>query len=239
MGYRPTYLALRTLHHARREPFAAAMLGGYLAAAAARSPRCADPDVIAQLRRQQRLRNLPLRRREALGRRGAPGNGAVDPAGDTGRADVMLVCSSGGHLLQLWSLRGAWAGVSRTWVVGSFEQSDVRSLLDGERVVFAHGPTARNIRNLFRNALLARRLTRTMRPALVLTTGAAVAVPFAWVGRLYGARVVYVESLARTTSPSLSCRLVAPIADRVYVQWPELRGALPKARYEGTVFAGR
>jgi UDP-N-acetylglucosamine:LPS N-acetylglucosamine transferase len=73
----------------------------------------------------------------------------------------------------------------------------------------------------------------------MITTGAAVAVPFAWVARLRGIPVVYIESLARVHRPSLSCRLISPIADRVYVQWPELLAAMPRARYEGTVFSSR
>jgi oligosaccharide biosynthesis protein Alg14 len=162
---------------------------------------------------------------------------AWSPPSEDGRVDVLLICSAGGHLLQLWSLRAAWEGLSRAWIVASFEQSDARSLLRGERLIFAHGPTARNVKNAIRNCLLACRLLRRMRPRVILTTGAAVAVPFAWVGRLLGARVVYVESLARTRTPSLSCRLIAPVADRVYVQWEDLLGAVPKARYAGTVFS--
>jgi len=69
MGYRPWYLALRALHHARREPAALAMIGGFAAAIVARDPRCADPLVRAYVRRQQRFGSLPLRLREAWGRR--------------------------------------------------------------------------------------------------------------------------------------------------------------------------
>ena len=156
-----------------------------------------------------------------------------------GRVEVLLVCTGGGHLLQLWSLRDAWEGYERAWVVATHEGSDVASLLGGERVLRAHSPAARSGRNLVRNLLLARRLLRELRPRAVLTTGAAVAVPFAWAARLNGIPVTYVESLARSERPSLSCRLVAPVADRVYVQWPELRVALPRARYAGTVFGDR
>lgn len=151
-----------------------------------------------------------------------------------GRADVLLVCSSGGHLLQLLALREAWQDVARTWV--TFDKSDARSLLRDERLVFAHGPTNRSLRNLGRNLLLAWRICRRTRPAVILTTGAGVAVPFAWIGRLHGARVVYVESFTRISSPSLSCRLIAPFADRVYVQWPELAPAVRRSRYAGNVF---
>ena len=41
--------------------------------------------------------------------------------------DLLLVCSSGGHLLQLTSLAPAWDGLTRVWV--SFDKSDVASLL--------------------------------------------------------------------------------------------------------------
>lgn len=155
------------------------------------------------------------------------------------RAEVLLVCTSGGHLLQLWSLREAWAGHAHAWVVASHEGSDVDSLLAGESVHFAHSPANRSVKNLVRNLVLAYRLLGRLQPRVVLTTGAAVAVPFAWIARLRGVPVVYIESLARADRPSLSCRLVAPVADRVYVQWPELLAALPKARYAGTVFSPR
>jgi beta-1,4-N-acetylglucosaminyltransferase len=148
--------------------------------------------------------------------------------------DLLLVCSSGGHLLQLCALREAWEGLDRAWV--SFDKSDVRSLLAGERVVHAHGPTNRNLGNLLRNGILAITLIRDMRPRAVLTTGAGVAVPFAWVARLYGARVVYVESMTRIEGPSLSMRLIAPVASRLYVQWPELAPRVRRARFAGRVF---
>ena len=82
------------------------------------------------------------------------------------------------------------------------------------------------------------RLLRSVRPKVVLTTGAGVAVPFAWLGRLLGARVVYVESLTRIERPSLSCRLIAPVASRIYAQWPELTETVPRARYLGNVVSG-
>lgn len=150
------------------------------------------------------------------------------------RTDLLLVCSTGGHLLQLVALREVWEDVPRAWV--TFDKSDARSLLAGERVFYAHGPTNRNIPNLLRNLRLSLGLLRQLRPRVVLTTGAGVAVPFVWIGRLFGARAVYVESFTRIDKPSLSLRLIAPLADRVYAQWPELRAEVPKARSLGSVF---
>lgn len=149
------------------------------------------------------------------------------------RADVLLVCSTGGHLLQLHALAAAWRPFRRIWVTN--DRSDARSLLADEIVVYGYWPTIRNVRNLVRNTFLAVRVVARARPRVILTTGAAVAVPFAWVGWLFRAKVVYVESFTRIDTASLSCRLISPVADRVYVQWPELLERLPRASYAGSV----
>ena len=69
IGYRPWYLVLRSLHHARREPAALAMIWGYAGAAIHRTPQHPDRAVRDELRRRQSLRRVPLRAREAFGRR--------------------------------------------------------------------------------------------------------------------------------------------------------------------------
>ena len=71
MGYRPSYLALRALWQARREPAALAMLWGYAMAAAGRRSRCQDAAVRAYFRDQQAGRRLASRAREARGARAA------------------------------------------------------------------------------------------------------------------------------------------------------------------------
>ena len=155
--------------------------------------------------------------------------------GGATHADVLLVCSSGGHLQQMLALEPSWGRYSHVWV--TFDKSDTRSLLSDEPVVFAYSPTNRSPRNLVRNLFLAWRTLRVVRPRIMLSTGAGVAVPFAWIARLRGVRVVYVESFTRIEGLSLSGRLIRPVAHRMYVQWPELADAVPKTRYAGNVFA--
>ena len=61
------------------------------------------------------------------------------------QADLMLVCSSGGHLQQMLALKPVWERYEHVWV--TFDKSDTRSLLSEERVVYAHSPTNRNVRS--------------------------------------------------------------------------------------------
>lgn len=143
---------------------------------------------------------------------------------------ALLVCSPGGHLLQLLRLQPAWQGFEATWVTLPAADSDY--LLREERVIHGRGPTNRSLGALFSNARLAWRVVREERPDAIVSTGAALAVPFFIAGKLFGARLIFVESLTRTTSLSLSGWLVRPLSNAFFVQWPEL-AAGRRTRFEG------
>ncbi len=156
-----------------------------------------------------------------------PAGGPTQPSGPE---RILLVCSPGGHLVQLLALEPAWGEFDATWV--TLDSPDARSLLAGRRVVVGFGPTNRSILNLVRNLRLAWRLVGDHDPQAILSTGAGLAVAFLAVGKLRGRRCVYVESLTRIESLSLSGRIVRPFADAFFVQWPTA------ARKRGVHFAG-
>ena len=80
------------------------------------------------------------------------------------------------------------------------------------------------------------RILRRERPALILSTGAGPAVPFAVVGKLLGIRTVFVETAAQVTLPSLTGRIMYRLADRFLYQWRGLERFFPKATYGGSLF---
>jgi glycosyltransferase involved in cell wall biosynthesis len=69
MGYRPYYAFVRAMFDARRDRKAVMSIVGFLVAALRRQPRHSDPRVLAYVRKQQHMRNLPKRVKEKLGRR--------------------------------------------------------------------------------------------------------------------------------------------------------------------------
>jgi len=150
------------------------------------------------------------------------------------RRKILLVTSNGGHLLELLQLADLWPLERRHWV--SFATSDALSLLAGETTTWAYHPTNRNIPNLIRNFGLALRIVRRRDVQAIVTTGAGVAVPFVIVGRLVGVNIVYIEGMARITSPSLTGRLVYPFAETFIVQWPGLQRFFKRAQSYGNVF---
>jgi beta-1,4-N-acetylglucosaminyltransferase len=139
---------------------------------------------------------------------------------------VLIVCSSGGHLVQLHNLKPWWEQHDRVWV--TFEKLDSTSLLAGESVTWAHHPTTRNLRNLARNLGLAWGLLRSYRPDLVVSSGAGVAFPFFLLARLRGHKTVYVEVYDRIDSATMTGRLCYPLSNLFLLQWEEQRHIYPK-----------
>lgn len=147
---------------------------------------------------------------------------------------VCLVSSSGGHLTHLYMLKSFWEQQERFWV--TFDKEDARSLLEEERFYPCYFPTNRNIKNLIRNTFLAWKILRKEKPDLIISSGAAVAVPFFYLGKLFGAKLVYVEVFDRIDKPTVSGKLVYPIADKFIVQWEEQKQVYPKAENLGSIF---
>lgn len=147
---------------------------------------------------------------------------------------VCLVGSSGGHLTHLYMLKPFWQEKERFWV--TFDKQDAASLLSGEQVYHCYFPTNRNIKNLIRNTILAWKVLGKEKPDLIVSSGAAVAVPFFYLGKLFGAKTVYIEVFDRIDKPTLTGKLVYPVADRFIVQWEEMKQVYPKAINLGSIF---
>lgn len=147
---------------------------------------------------------------------------------------VCLVGSSGGHLTHLYLLKKFWNDKDRFWV--TFDKEDANSLLKDEKKYNCYYPTNRNIKNLIKNTFLAIKVLKKERPDLIISSGAAVAVPFFYIGKLFGAKTVYIEVFDRIDKPTLTGKLVYSITDLFVVQWEEMKQVYPKAVNLGGIF---
>ncbi|MCD8380886.1 MAG: UDP-N-acetylglucosamine--LPS N-acetylglucosamine transferase, partial [Lachnospiraceae bacterium] len=104
---------------------------------------------------------------------------------------VCLVGSSGGHLSHLYMLKSFWQDKEHFWV--TFDKEDARSLLAGEKMYSCYYPTNRSLKALLINTKLAIKVLRKEKPDLIISSGAAVAVPFFYIGKMMGAKRIYIE----------------------------------------------
>lgn len=147
---------------------------------------------------------------------------------------ICLVGSSGGHLTHLYMLKDFWKDKKRFWV--TFDKEDANSILKGENVYHCYFPTNRNAKNLIKNSFLAIKLLLKEKPDLIISSGAAVAVPFFYFGKLMGAKTIYIEVFDRIDKSTMTGKLVYPITDKFIVQWEEMKEVYKKAINLGSIF---
>ena len=90
---------------------------------------------------------------------------------------------------------------------------------------------------LIKTILKAFKILTKEKPDVIISTGGGeIAVPFCYIGKILGAKIIFIETLSRITTPSGGGRLVYPIADLFLVQWESLLKKYgTKAKYWGNV----
>ena len=147
---------------------------------------------------------------------------------------ICLVGSSGGHLTHLYMLKPFWQDKERFWV--TFDKEDARSLLKNEKMYSCYYPSNRSIKALFFNTVKALKIIPKERPNLIISSGAAPAIPFFYIGKLFGAKTIYIEVFDRIDTPTIAGKLCYLVADKFIVQWEELKQVYPKAINLGSIF---
>lgn len=153
---------------------------------------------------------------------------------EDGNIKICLVGSSGGHLNHLYMLKPFWEDKDRFWA--TFDKEDSRSLLKGERMYPVYYPSNRSIKALIINTSRAVKILRKERPDLIISSGAAPAVPFFYIGKMMGAKLIYIEPFDRINKGSMSGKLCYKVADVFVVQWEQMKEVYPKAVCLGSIF---
>jgi UDP-N-acetylglucosamine:LPS N-acetylglucosamine transferase len=74
------------------------------------------------------------------------------------------------------------------------------------------------------------------RPDVVISTGAGAVVFFCVFAKLLGAKLIFLESMAKVKRPTWTARVLYPFADLFMVQWPGLLKFFPRAKFLGRLF---
>jgi len=147
---------------------------------------------------------------------------------------ICLVCSHGGHLVQMMRLRDAFKGYDNFLVTYN---SEATKNLENAYLIKFEGWDLKGKILLIKSIIKTIKILVKEKPDVIVSTGGGeIAVPFCYIGKVLGAKVIFIETLARMTTPSGGGRLVYPIADLFLVQWESLLKKYgTKAKYWGKV----
>ena len=151
---------------------------------------------------------------------------------------ILLPSSSGGHLSEIFQLKELLAATEHLFVTEDLPLT--RQLLEGRACKFVR-PNGRNRdwvfwKNFLINWFLAVPIILKFRPHAIVTTGSHTAIPFCYIGKLLGCKIIFILSFCRIDSKAAAASAVYPIADRFFVQWQQMRSAYPKSIYVGPLF---
>lgn len=152
---------------------------------------------------------------------------------------IGFAASSGGHLEEIRCLREIAGGADSFLVT---EQTESQADPGGgfTKRTYYLPQINRKEKHFIRHFAVmlgdAAKILEAERPDILISTGALMAAPFCLIGKLRKIKIVYIESFARIDGPSLTGKIVYPIADLFIVQWEEMLRFYPKAQYQGGIF---
>lgn len=148
------------------------------------------------------------------------------------RKKLCLISSSGGHYEQLKMLAPLAEENDVFWVT---ERTEYKS--DADYYLIQTGSKDRFFAfKMIVNFVKTIMIWLKEKPDYVITTGAMVALPMAFMAKMCGKKLIYIESFARVYDGSKTGKLLYKYADLFIVQWESLKEVYPKAVYGGSIY---
>lgn len=153
---------------------------------------------------------------------------------------VLFISSTGGHLNELLQLSSLFEKYDYHIIT---EKDKTNAYLEdkyeGRVSYLPYGTRSHFITYIFKYLYLIIKtlfLYIKIRPQVIVTTGTHTAGPMCYLGKLFGSKIIYIETYANINRKTATGRLIYPIADLFIVQWEEMLKIYPKAVYGGQIF---
>jgi len=134
---------------------------------------------------------------------------------------IMKICmtsSAGGHLNQLLKLLPI-VGKDTFFITSACHMKNV---LKNYKMYYMEDPVRRPLKFLI-NSIKAFSILMKEKPKVIITTGAGIVVPICLIGKLFfRTRIIFIESLSRVETPSMTGKILYPLSDVFIVQWKQL-----------------
>jgi beta-1,4-N-acetylglucosaminyltransferase len=142
---------------------------------------------------------------------------------------LCVVCSAGGHLTEAFL---ATQDIKYPKYFVTYRLPHIANTLAGERHYFITNPHKnpfKYVTNFFQSLVIYLK----QKPKFILSTGSGMAIATCIIGKLFGSKLIYVETGARVSNPSMTGRFVYRFCDLFIVQWEPLMKYFPSAVYGG------
>ncbi|XP_044032419.1 UDP-N-acetylglucosamine transferase subunit ALG14 homolog isoform X1 [Siniperca chuatsi] len=187
--------------------------------------------------------------------------GSTHQPGIKGPVAVLVVAGSGGHTAEILRLMECLSAAytPRHYVIADTDRMSEEKICNFEspkrlsnsvsQFTICRIPRSREVHQSWSFSVISTLnalwyslpLVFRLRPDMVLCNGPGTCVPLCVAGLLLGilgmkkVLIVYVESICRVQTLSLTGKILYPISDYFFVQWPSLRDKYPKSIFFGRI----
>ena len=153
---------------------------------------------------------------------------------------VLFISSTGGHLNELLQLSPLFEKYQYHIITEKDEANEKLKKVYGDRLYFLpYGTRAKLASYIFKYFYLCLKTIYyyfKLRPQYIVTTGTHTAGPMCIIGKIFGSKIIYIETFANRNKKTATGRLIYPIADLFIVQWEDMLKVYPKAVYGGSIY---
>lgn len=149
---------------------------------------------------------------------------------------LCFMASSGGHFEQIRMMRPLMEKYPSFVMT---EKTAYRAEIPGQKTYYLHQVNRMEpISYLWQlgNAFRSLWVFWKEKPDVVITTGVLAVIPMCLICKLAGKKLIYIESFAKISSPTMTGSFLHRFADRFYVQWEPMLEVYPDAIYLGGIY---
>lgn len=153
---------------------------------------------------------------------------------------VMFISSTGGHLSEILQLKPMFKDYDFHLITEKDKMTENMKQEYGDKISFlVYGTRSHLFRYIFQflyNCILTVIYYFKYRPDYIVSTGAHTAGPMCLLGKIFGSKIIFIETFANRTSKTMTGKLVYYFADLFIIQWEEMKELYPKAVVGGPIY---
>lgn len=153
---------------------------------------------------------------------------------------VLFISSAGGHLSEMLELKELFKKYDYHIITEKTKSTDYLKKEYPQKVNYLIYGTKDHMLTypfkLLANCFKSLYYYFKLRPKVIITTGAHTAGPMCCIGKIFGSKIIYIESFANIHTKTITGRLIYHFADLFIVQWKSMLKLYPKAVYGGWIY---
>ncbi len=153
---------------------------------------------------------------------------------------VLFIASTGGHLNELLQLSPMFSNYDFHLITEKTKSNNYLKRDYKDRVDYlVYGTKLHLFTYIFKltyNCFKSLFLYFKYKPDYIITTGTHTAGPMCCIGKIFGSKIIYIETFANMVTKTATGKLIYPISDKFIVQWESMKKLYPEAEVGGWIF---